>query len=212
VEWARCWGRDVFISLRGLYLATGRYDDAKEHIHAFASVMKHGMIPNLLGAGRTPRYNARDAIWFLLQAIQDYTTMVPNGIEIFQDKVKRRFLPYDDTWFPVEDERAYSKESTVEEVIQEAIQRHAEGFKYREANAGPQLDMQMKDEGFTVEVQPDWETGFVHGGSEWNCGTWMDKMGESEKAGSKGVPGMGFAVPVPQLLTSYRNPKRRCRD
>ncbi|KAI1396592.1 glucanotransferase domain of glycogen debranching enzyme-domain-containing protein, partial [Hypoxylon fuscum] len=25
VEWARCWGRDVFISLRGLYLGTGRF-------------------------------------------------------------------------------------------------------------------------------------------------------------------------------------------
>ena len=70
----------------------------------------------------------------------------------------------------------------------------------------------MKDEGFTVEVRPDWETGFVHGGSEWNCGTWMDKMGESEKAGSKGVPGMEFVISVPQLLISYRNPKRWCRD
>jgi glycogen debranching enzyme len=189
VEWARCWGRDVFISLRGLYLAVGRYDDAKEHILAFASVLKHGMIPNLLGAGKTPRYNARDAIWFFLQAIQDYTRMVPGGEKILQEKVKRRFLPYDDTWFPVDDPRAYSKESTIEEIIQEAIEKHALGFNYKEANAGPGLDSQMKDEGFWVNVQPDWETGFVSGGNQWNCGTWMDKMGESEKAGSKGHPG-----------------------
>lgn len=198
VDWARCWGRDVFISLRGLYLVTGRYSDAKEHILAFASVLKHGMIPNLLGSGKNPRYNARDSVWFFIQAIQDYTIIVPNGIEILNETVKRRFLPYDDTWFPVEDDRAYSKESTVEEVIQEALQKHCEGFKFKEANAGSGLDMQMKDEGFLVEVQPDWETGFVKGGNQWNCGTWMDKMGESEQAGSKGHPGM-----IPDCFACY---------
>lgn len=194
VEWARCWGRDVFISLRGLHLVTGRYDDAKEHIFAFASVLKHGLIPNLLGSGRTPRYNARDAVWFFLQAVQDYTDIVPNGTDILKESVKRRFLPNDETWFPVEDERAYSKSSTIEDVIQEALQYHAQGIKFREANAGPGLDSQMTDEGFNVEVNPDWETGFVKGGNQWNCGTWMDKMGESERAGSKGHPGKNICA------------------
>lgn len=204
-DWARCWGRDVFISLRGLYLVTGRWQDAKEHIIAFASVLKHGMIPNLLSGGKLPRYNSRDSIWFFLQCIQDYTKMIPDGIEILQAKVPRRFLPYDDTYFEYDDPRAYSKESTIEEVIQEAMQRHATGLSFREANAGGALDMQMKSEGFDIDIQVDWETGLIFGGNQNNCGTWMDKMGESEKAGSKGVPGTprdGAAVEITGLLYS----------
>jgi glycogen debranching enzyme len=205
VEWARCWGRDVFISARGLCLGTGRYDQCKEHILAFASVMKHGMVPNLLGSGNEPRYNARDAIWFMLQTIQDYTKIVPNGMDLLKEKVSRRFLPYDDTWFPSDDERAYSKTSTIEDIIQEALQRHASGMKFREANAGANLDMQMKPEGFDQEIKVDWSNGMIFGGSQSNCGTWMDKMGESDRANSKGVPGTprdGAAIEITGLAYS----------
>lgn len=55
-SWARCWGRDVFISLRGLFLTTGNFDGAKKHILSFASTLKHGLIPNLLDSVRNPRY------------------------------------------------------------------------------------------------------------------------------------------------------------
>lgn len=202
VEWARCWGRDVFISLRGLFLGTGRYAEAREHILAFASVLKHGMIPNLLSSGNLPRYNSRDSVWFFLQTIQDYTKIAPDGLALLKEKVPRRFLPYDDTWFASDDERAYSKTSTVEDIIQEALQRHASGMSFREANAGPDLDMQMKSEGFQIDIKVDWETGIIFGGNQDNCGTWMDKMGESQKAGSKGVPGTprdGAAIEITGL-------------
>ena len=205
VSWARCWGRDVFISLSGLFLSTGRFDEAKEHIKAFGSVVKHGMIPNLLSSGTAPRYNSRDSPWFFLQNIQDYAKMAPDGISILKEKVPRRFLPYDDTWFPHDDPRAYSKESTVEDLIQEILQRHASGISFREYNAGSGLDMQMKPEGFDIDVHVDWDTGIIFGGSQNNCGTWMDKMGESEQAGSKGVPGTprdGAAVEITGLLYS----------
>ena len=207
-SWARCWGRDVFISLRGLYLTTGRFDDAKEHIKAFASVLKHGMIPNLLSDGKLPRYNSRDSIWFFLQSIQDFTKMAPNGISLLKEKISRRFLPYDDTFFEYDDPRSYSKESTIEEIIHETLQRHATGLSFREANAGPALDMQMKSEGFQIDIKVDWSTGFIFGGNQSNCGTWMDKMGESKKAGSKGVPGTprdGAAIEITGLAFSTLN-------
>ncbi|KAG5520081.1 hypothetical protein PMAC_001157 [Pneumocystis sp. 'macacae'] len=203
-SWKRCWGRDVFISLRGLFLVTGRFDDAKRHILAFASVLKHGMVPNLLDSLKRPRYNSRDSVWFFLQAIQEYTKLVPDGIQILYERVKRRF-PLDDSFVELDDYRAYSHESTILEVIHEIMQRHALGLHFREANAGLGLDTEMTDKGFDIDIYVDWKTGLIFGGSKYNCGTWMDKMGESLKAGNKGVPGTprdGAAIEISGMLKS----------
>jgi len=131
--WARCWGRDVFISLRGLFLTTGNFTAARDHILSFSSTLKHGLIPNLLDSCRNPRYNSRDSPWWMIQNIQDYTKMAPDGLAILKDSVKRRF-PADDTWVPWDDKSAYSWSSTVAEIIQEILQRHAEGIEFREYN------------------------------------------------------------------------------
>ncbi|KAI0731152.1 glycoside hydrolase family 13 protein [Earliella scabrosa] len=202
--WARCWGRDVFISLRGLFLTTGNFEGARAHILAFASTLKHGLIPNLLDSLRNPRYNSRDSPWWMLQNIQDYAISAPDGIAILSESVKRRF-PKDDTWVPWNDERAYAESSTIAEIIQEILQRHASGISFREYNAGPNLDMQMKDEGFNIDIKVDWKTGLIFGGNRFNCGTWMDKMGESERAGNKGLPGTprdGAPIEITGLLKS----------
>ena len=190
--------------IQGLLLVTGQFDQARAHLLAFASTLKHGLIPNLIDSIKTPRYNSRDSPFWFLQNVQDYCNLAPEGTAFLKESAKRRF-PKDDTWIPYDDPQAYAYSSTVAEVLQEILQRHASGIHFREYNAGPALDMQMRSEGFQIDIETDWKTGLIKGGSGLNCGTWMDKMGESEKAGTKGLPGTardGAPVEITGLLKS----------
>ncbi len=60
--WFGDWGRDTFIALRGLCLATGRLDDARSILLEWASAVSEGMMPNRFhGPGDMPEYNSVDA-------------------------------------------------------------------------------------------------------------------------------------------------------
>lgn len=72
--WFSDWGRDTMISLPGLFLATGRLDDARRVLETFASMEKDGLIPNCFdnGSGHA-EYNTVDASLWFLHAVCRYT-------------------------------------------------------------------------------------------------------------------------------------------
>jgi predicted glycogen debranching enzyme len=70
--WFETWGRDTFISLPGLMLATGRFEDAKRILLNFMQRSKQGLIPNYIqdGSGE-PAYNTVDAtLWYVNAVLQ----------------------------------------------------------------------------------------------------------------------------------------------
>ena len=66
--WFTDWGRDTLIALRGLCLATGRLDEAREILITWAGAVSEGMLPNRFpDQGGQPEFNAVDAsLWFVI--------------------------------------------------------------------------------------------------------------------------------------------------
>lgn len=67
-HWFTDWGRDTMISLPGLCLSTGRYEDARKILAAFAKTVSMGMLPNRFqDNGEPPEYNNVDGtLWYFI--------------------------------------------------------------------------------------------------------------------------------------------------
>jgi len=190
----RTWGRDTFIAMRGLLIKTQRWGECVEAFKAFGSVVRNGLVPNLLDGGKNPRYNARDATWWFLQALQDYVKAAPDGVSILSMLVPRHFPPPEsEPSSPTHSHWCFA------EIIQHIMEHHANGIHFREFNAGPAIDSHMSSDGFNIRIQFEPETGMLYGGSASNCGTWMDKMGHH---GVPATPRDGAAIEIIGLLKS----------
>ncbi len=72
-HWFEDWGRDSLISLPGLTLVTGRFEDAKKILLTFKHYCHKGIIPNRFPdrAGDEPNYNTVDAtLWYINAVFQ----------------------------------------------------------------------------------------------------------------------------------------------
>jgi predicted glycogen debranching enzyme len=71
--WFTDWGRDTFIALRGLCLATGRLDVANEILLAWSDTVSEGMLPNRFpDRGGAPEFNSVDASLWYAVAVGEY--------------------------------------------------------------------------------------------------------------------------------------------
>jgi predicted glycogen debranching enzyme len=73
-HWFADWGRDSLISLPGLTLVLGRYEDAKQILQTFSQYCRDGLIPNAFpdNPQQTPAYNTVDATLWFFNAVRQY--------------------------------------------------------------------------------------------------------------------------------------------
>jgi predicted glycogen debranching enzyme len=70
--WFTDWGRDTFIAMRGLLIASGRLSDAESILLEWSGTISEGMLPNRFPDSGAPEYNSVDAsLWFVI-AVHDY--------------------------------------------------------------------------------------------------------------------------------------------
>jgi predicted glycogen debranching enzyme len=84
--WFTDWGRDTFIAMRGLLLASGRHEAAEAILLQWSTTISEGMLPNRFpDYGSTPEYNSVDAsLWFVI-AVHEYL-----GAEQASDATRER--------------------------------------------------------------------------------------------------------------------------
>jgi 4-alpha-glucanotransferase len=85
--WFGDWGRDTFIALPGLTLATGRHAEARAILESWIGYLDHGLLPNHFPErGTPPAYNAADAALWYVEAWRAFLAASPD-----RDGLRRHF-------------------------------------------------------------------------------------------------------------------------
>jgi predicted glycogen debranching enzyme len=86
--WFTDWGRDTFISLRGLCIAAGRLSEARQVLAQWSEAVSEGMLPNrFTDSNEAPEFNSVDAsLWFIvavhdLRAAEKRSGFVPSTVD-----------------------------------------------------------------------------------------------------------------------------------
>ena len=110
-HWFGEWGRDTFISLPGLTLVTGRFEDAKQILTRYSDLIKDGLIPNALHdvESSRPEYSSIDASLWYIDSVYQYLKYSGDF-----DYVKEKLLP------------------NLESIINGLLEGEAPGVQYRD--------------------------------------------------------------------------------
>jgi len=72
-HWFGAWGRDIFVSLPGLMLVTGKFEDVREVLLTYKRLCKDGLIPNFVPEQTEQlAYNSVDATLWYVNAVLQY--------------------------------------------------------------------------------------------------------------------------------------------
>ena len=84
--WFGDWGRDTFIALRGLCIATGHLEEARDILLQWAGTVSEGMLPNRFpDQGEQPEFNSVDAsLWYII-AVNDYLLAADETADLTDD-------------------------------------------------------------------------------------------------------------------------------
>src|SRR5882762_2028807 len=81
--WFTDWGRDAFIALRGLCLATGRLAEARDILVEWAGAVSEGMLPNRFpDHGEAAEFNSVDASLWYVVAVHELLQLAPSGSKL----------------------------------------------------------------------------------------------------------------------------------
>lgn len=82
-HWFTDWGRDTMISLEGLTLTTGRYEEAGYILRTFARYVRDGLIPNMFPEGqREGLYHTADATLWFFHALSRYLAVTADRLTL----------------------------------------------------------------------------------------------------------------------------------
>ncbi|NMC63717.1 MAG: glycogen debranching protein [SAR324 cluster bacterium] len=89
--WFADWGRDTFISVRGLCIENNRLDDAEGIFLSWMMTMQDGMIPNFFpDQGEEAVFNSVDAsLWFVISAYEFLKKVKATGFSLKKDTQKK---------------------------------------------------------------------------------------------------------------------------
>jgi len=84
--WFEEWGRDTMISLPGLLLVPGRFDEAKQILSRYGRYERNGLLPNFIPDRGDPQYNSVDAALWYFQAVKSYLDYT-GDLEFVSDEI-----------------------------------------------------------------------------------------------------------------------------
>jgi predicted glycogen debranching enzyme len=89
--WFGDWGRDTFVSIRGLGIAINRLEWARDILLEWAKLVSQGMLPNLFpDQGTDPEYNSVDASLWYIVAVNDLLVAATGHQGLLDDSGEQR--------------------------------------------------------------------------------------------------------------------------